>query len=216
MRTVSFSNRRLQNELNKHFVNTYTNTTGDPTAGMSINHRPTDRAGSCVRGNGKQNVQTLFLTPEGEIFHAATGFLSSEDLGKEVIYAKRLFEELQRSDNPEEVVTVSHRNRLADSGFSDEVINDRSPLAAMKMIAQQFERPSMPQRSSGFANGSSSRNFGSSDIANNPFAGFSKMQFLEDNKFSIQHPLLTADALERDPTLLVGNGKSFFSSSASQ
>jgi len=94
MRTVTFSDRNLQNMLNQNFVNTFNNTEGDPTAGQSIQHRPSDPAGSCIRGNGKQNVQTIFMTPAGEIFHVATGFLSSEDLFKEAQFSLDLFGEM--------------------------------------------------------------------------------------------------------------------------
>jgi len=91
MRTVSFSQPQVNQTLSNDFVCFTTSTEGDPSAGQSIRHRPKDPAGPCVRGNGQQNVQTLFLTPEGEIFHAASGYLAPEDMLAELEYARELF-----------------------------------------------------------------------------------------------------------------------------
>ena len=202
---MTFSNRKVQDLLNNNFVNTFSNTTGDPTAGKSINHAPDDQAGNCVRGNGKQNVQTLFLTPEGDILHAVTGVLSSPDIASEILFAGELFKQIEESDDANEMVVSQHRLRLSDEGFTEEQIDDQSPMALMRMMSSQMG-PSM-------ASGSRSRNMrnGRPD----PLAAFSKMQFLTDNKFSIQHPLLNIEEFESDPTKLVGNGKSFFASSSS-
>ena len=115
MRTVTFSEPSVQNLLNQNFVNTFSNTRGDPTAGQSIKHRPTDPAGQCIRGNGKQNVQTLFMTPEGEIFHVATGFLSADDLQEEAKFSLKLFDEIQKnrdSNQRRRWSPKSHRDRL--------------------------------------------------------------------------------------------------------
>ena len=200
MRTVSFSDRRVQNQLNRHFVNTYTDLTGDPTAGSSFKHRPSDPVGSCIRGNGKQNVQTVFLTPDGEIFHVATGFLSPDDLLQEITFARQLFSRLNSGDSQaDRIVADTHRKRLAEEGFSDASISSPRGMELMDMI-----------RNNQFA--------GSNPAMNSPngvFSGFIKTQFLSDNKFCIEHPLLPAESLERNPALLVGNGKSFFGSSSS-
>ena len=211
MRTVTFSNRKVQDLLNNNFVNTFSNTTGDPTAGKSINHAPDDQAGNCVRGNGKQNVQTLFLTPEGEIFHAVTGFLSSPDIASEILFASELFKQIEESNDATEMVVSQHRLRLSDEGFTEEQIDEQSPMALMRMMSSQMGRSNTS--GSGSMSGSGSRNMrnGRPD----PFAAFSKRQFLTDNKFSIQYPLLNIEDFESDPTKLVGNGKSFFASSSS-
>jgi len=138
MRTVSFSNQEIQNVLNDNFVNTFINTKGDPTSGMSIDHAPNDRSGTCVRGNGKQNVQTLFLTPEGGIFHAATGFLSSEDLATEISFAANLFKQLEQSNNDVQIVEDSHRQRLFDAGFSKDQTNDHSSRGLLRTTSSQY------------------------------------------------------------------------------
>ncbi len=220
MRTVSFSNRNVQKLLNNDFVNTFTNTEGDPTAGMSISHRPNDQPGSCVRGNGKQNVQTIFMTPEGNIFHAATGFLSPDDLASEIQFASGLFQKLESEENDDEIVVAAHRNRLAEAGFSESEIEDQSPMASMNMLAKQLAQNSQGGFRPGNFNmgGSSSRNgsrLGGMNSMGNPLAAFSRMQILDDNKFSIQNPMIEYESLERDPAKLVGHGKSFFASSSS-
>ncbi len=202
MRTVSFSDPEVQNMLNRKFVCATTNTKGDPTAGASIDHAPNDPPGMCIRGNGKQNVQTIFMTPAGEIFHVATGFLPPEDLSTEVRFAHDLFRQLQKEERTlqKPLVSQAHQKRLAQLGFNESEISSRNGF-------EQFM--SMP----GFSmQGGTSRN---SIAGGNPFAAMIRGQFLSDNKFSIQHPMMDWKSLERDPTSLVGNGNSFFASSSS-
>jgi hypothetical protein len=209
MRTVSFSNSHVRRLLNNDFVNTFTNTQGDPTAGMSISHRPTDAPGQCIRGNGKQNVQTIFMTPDGEIFHVATGFLSSEDLLAEARFAKELFGHLKsnQSDN-RSLVVEAHRQRLLESDFSAQQIDNRNPMMAMMM----FSPPNNPSFTFDTPEGLHS-NFGGGQSV---FEGFIRKQFLEDNQFPIRQPLMSWQNLQNDPAKLVGNGKSFFASSSSR
>ena len=161
MRTVSFSHAGLRRLLNREFVNTYVNTEGDPTAGQSIWHSPREPAGQCIRGNGQQNVQTLFMTPTGQIFHAATGFLSAEDLGREAEFALELFRSLQKeSDSDAELIRREHRERLAKSGFSDDQIQASGPRAMMMMMEQS-----------------------SMDSPRSVFDGMIRRQFLSDQQF---------------------------------
>ncbi len=208
MRTVSFSDRKVQNLLNNHFVNMFTNTAGDPTAGMSIKHSPTDSPGGCVRGNGKQNVQTIFMTPAGEIYHVATGFLPAEDLRTEIEFAGHLFAALQKEKHSkQQLVSESHHKRLAQLGFNDDEINGRNGFEQMMMMMGNGDRPQNP-----LSNSRDSQNLGG---ANGVFANLIKGQFLADNKFSIQHPLMEYSTFQDDPTPLVGNGKSFFASQSS-
>ncbi len=206
MRTVSFSEPKTSRFLNQNFVNTYNDTTGDPTSGQSIWHQPGEPAGYCIRGNGKQNVQSLFLTPAGEIFHVATGFLSPEDLLVEAEFALKLFEDLKQGRKGDRGrVIEAHRQRLESAGFSKTDIGDSNPLA--QVMGQ------MPN----FANG----NLATGRPVNRPagagqvFDAMIRRQFLQDQQFAIEHPLMSWKQLERDPTLLVGNGQSFFSSSSS-
>lgn len=210
MRTVSFSEPRVQNLLNQNFVNTFSNTRGDPTAGKSIKHRPSDPPGQCIRGNGKQNVQTIFLTPTGEIFHVATGFLSPDDLLEESSFALQIFDQLKNSDSDKSsFVAEKHRERLAGMGFKNSDINAQSDMARMMNMINGNTRSRSNRSPIG---GSSSRN---SLQGINVFQQFIDRQLLEDNQFSIKYPLMSYRQLERDPTRLVGNGQSFFASSSS-
>ncbi len=217
MRTVSFSNREVRSLLNDYFVNTFTNTEGDPTAGMSIRHRPSDPAGQCIRGNGKQNLQTIFMTPDGEIFHVATGFVPPNELVDEIKFALQLFREISKAktDNAEAIVSNAHRDRLKDLGFSDDEINARPGLESF----MQF----VPNANSNFSeqknNNSLTRDnrFSASSLPQNTvFGGFIKRQILEDNQFMVNSPLIDYRKFESDPGQLVGNGKSFFASSSSK
>ena len=203
MRTVSFSEPAVRNLLNRNFVNTFTNTKGDPTSGQSIDHAPGSPSGNCIRGNGKQNVQTIFMTPDGEIYHVATGFLSGEDLAQEANFALKLFKTMQKKpESKSDLVVAAHQSRLAENGFSDREIKANDPVSQMAMMGL----PGL--------NGSSSKSVGDK-VPRDVFGGFIKRQFLADNQFPIQYPLLGWDQLEEDPAKLVGNGKSFFSSSSS-
>jgi hypothetical protein len=210
MRTVTFSEPDLQNLLNQNFVNTFSSTRGDPTAGQSIKHRPTDPAGQCIRGNGKQNVQMLFMTPAGEIFHVATGFLSADDLQKEARFSLKLFDQLQknRDSDSRPLVAQLHRDRLREVGFDEAEINSQSEMARLMKMDDGFGAASSRRPNSR----SQSQN---SFPEGNVFQRFIEQQFLGDNQFSIKHPLISHKQLERDPTVLVGSGQSFFGSSSS-
>ena len=217
MRTVSFSNPEIRSLLNNYFVSTFTNTEGDPTSGMSIRHRPSDPAGSCIRGNGKQNLQTIFMTPDGEIFHVATGFVPPDELVDEIKFALQLFRKISNSqtENAEAIVSIAHRNRLKDLGFSDDEINARPGLESFMQL--------MPNTNANFSsqknNRSSTRNkrFSPDTVTQeNVFSGFIKRQILEDSQFMVNSPLMDYRKFESDPGQLVGNGKSFFASSSSK
>ena len=206
MRTVSFSEPKTSQFLNQHFVNTYRDTTGDPTSGQSIWHQPGEPAGQCLRGNGKQNVQSLFLTPSREIFHVATGFLSPADLLEEAQFALQLFEKLKRERGEKRASVIdAHRERLKSSGFSTDDIAQTNPLA--QVMGQ------MPNFASGHL--ATGKPLQSSPRPGQIFETMIRRQFLEDQQFAIEHPLMSWEQLERDPTPLVGNGQSFFSSSSS-
>lgn len=193
MRTVSFSDSKVRDLLNKDFVNTFSNTTGDPTAGRSIWHKPDDLAGSCFRGVGGQNVQTIFMTPEGKIFHAANGYLSADDLLDEATFAKDLFEEMKDSSGSvNEIVRRAHRDRLEELGYEKkqiEAVLSGSPFATFELATETEP--------------------------GNIFAGKTKKEVLMGNVFSIKHPMMDYRKFEKDPTPLVGKGKSAFVSTSS-
>ena len=211
MRTVSFSNPKVAKNLNEHFVSTFTNTYGDPTSGMSIKHSPGDTPGQCIRGNGKQNVQTIFMDPQGRIFHVATGYLGPEDLYEEMDFAHRLFEEMKNSSEPENLVAESHRRRLKEAGFNDQQI-DSQPLMNMAMMTGL---PGSSTRNLTGLPGSTTRNRPPNRSPGGAFDFLVQGQILSDNQFPIRYPMINQEELQRNPALLVGNGKSFFASSGS-
>ena len=230
MRTVTFSHPQVANLLNQEFVNTFTNLEGDPTAGQSIQHAPGDAAGFCVRGNGKQNVQTIFMTPAGEILHAACGFLSPEEMHEEASFALKLFRELKNESNPKNrpaVVAQAHLDRLDALGLADQNAGLSGLLDSIRN-GDGFLRPNQtPMNGSGnrnIARGSSNRNkfgkqtgpgnFHGNDAVADVLGRFTRDQFIRDNRFSVDYPLITFNQLEQDPTKLVGRENSFFSSSS--
>jgi hypothetical protein len=236
MRTVSFSDRNVQDLLNRNFLCTYTSTEGDPTAGGSIKHRPSDPPGPCIRGNGKQNVQTLFLSPNLEIFHVVTGYIAPDELIDEIQFAIQLNKQLSEgSGERAEGVRQMHRKRLQNMGFSDREIESQTWIERLVSGAQLMpdnrmsdmrRRPGSElltgQRvAQGDSTGIGLQPNGSEAMINNNigtdmFALMISQQVLDDHRFSMHYPLISASELERDPTRLVGNGSSFFASSSSR
>ena len=232
MRTVSFSNPDVRQLAKNKFVCTYTNTVGDPTSGQSISHRPSDPPGTCIRGNGKQNVQTIFVTPQGEVFHVATGFLDGSSLAEEMRFADELFQKIKRpgrNENRSLAVTKAHRQRLEKAGFTRQQIESRPGSELMTMMqTNNFNASGLRNilnqgMAGGFSNGMGNAfgTFGQNPTrpgqnqarpGQNVFSSFIRTQILSDNKFPIEHPLISASALEKQPELLVGNGMSFFAS----
>jgi hypothetical protein len=109
--------------LNTRFVCAWENIEGQPVAGASFAHSPRDPAPSCVRGNGEHNVQMLFLTPQGEIFHVLAGYLNPKDLQEELRFALSTFDALRTAptDSREGVITHAHEEivkKLEKRSFS--------------------------------------------------------------------------------------------------
>ena len=106
--------------LNNAFVPAVINTTGKPATGASFKHAPSDQAGLCTTGIGHQNVQCLFLTPEGEIFHAITGHQGPQALADEMDYAAKLFTRMKvQPEETRELVVQRHRARLTAMGVPE-------------------------------------------------------------------------------------------------
>lgn len=201
MRTVSFSSAPVRRMLRDNFVSTYMNTEGDPSAGSSFGHAPTDASGQCTRGIGKQNVQMLFLTQRREIFHTASGFRNQEDLLKELQFALDTFQRIQRKPSAAKtIVRDSHIQRLRQQGF-DEATIKRKP-SPFDLITSIQERP-------GNQTGDPSNPFGAVDRV---FAAKTRNSELADGRFAIVHPMIPIERLLENPTILVGNEKTAFSS----
>lgn len=127
MRTVSFSPAPIRDELKHHFVCHRINTEGDPSAGRSHAHAPNDPAGRCSDGVANQNVQLLFLTPKGEIFHTVSGFRGPESLQQELVFAKTLFQKIRNQpEDARSIVQVAHRQRRPNRSVSPASRSGRS------------------------------------------------------------------------------------------
>ncbi len=212
MRTVSFSNAKVQNALNHNFVCCFTNTQGDPSAGASFAHAPSDAPGPCARGAGRQNVQTIFLTPAGEIFHVATGYLDPDELLTEAAFALQLYADLQRSGGREPALVAAHGKRLRQLGFSSQQIDaPANPLTDMMLSGpnpQDFGiRMPKPQDFGVNLGGKAGGMF-------EMFGDVTRQRMLKDHRFVMANPLLSYQAFDNDPRSLVGHHQSFFGSNA--
>lgn len=139
MRTVSFSNESVIAELTKLFHCVAINTEGDPSAGISIRHRPSDAPGPCVRGVGRQNVQCLFLTPKQQVVHVASGYLDADDLLKEIKFARDLLKKISSVKNTakaKRLVSQAHHNRRTSSAESQPGL---SPETLARFMNGSFE-----------------------------------------------------------------------------
>jgi hypothetical protein len=229
MRTVTFSSDTVQRRLKNDFVCSLINTTGDPSAGSSCKHSPNDTPGPCSRGIGHQNVQCLFLTPGGEIFHAASGYLSPDDLEKELAFASETFVTMKKSPaQAKQIDAQVHARRLKELGYSDAEINQPRQNffggSGLVLFGQQNETPKNntgrgnTQRSPGFpgfGNGFPGFPNGFGDggnIFDSMLSFQTKRIVLNDQKFSIEHPLLPMNEFMKHPQLLVGNEKTSFMS----
>lgn len=207
MRTVSFSNEDVRTTIKENFVCHAFNTDGDPTAGGSQAHAPDDPTGWCTNGIGHQNVQVLFMTPEAEIFHTATGYRDAEALKAELEFAQTLFDEiLNKPESARELVVQSHKRQAAKDGFPAQTLSTNSekghsgsPWAELRHFMPTQQLINMKSMDVNEKRKQLSR----------PLAMMTK---LRDYRFICQHPMLSFTDFSADPSLLVGNGSSYFSS----
>jgi len=136
MRTVSFSSDPVQQALAADFIPAVVNTTGTAATGASCKHAPNEQPGMCTPGIGHQNVQCLFLTPSGEIFHVASGHQSPKALAAELDVASRLFAQIKKDPaHAHDLVAERHRTTLAALGAPDQPAFDM-----MGMLDGSFRR----------------------------------------------------------------------------
>ena len=188
--------------LQNDFVCQLINTLGDPTSGASVGHAPGDAAGLCTRGIGKQNVQCLFLTPSGEIFHAASGYRGPEDLRSELEFALALYRGVRKQPaNASQLVRDVHIERLRNQGFSDDLItgSDSSGMLLAMRTARDFAELN---RSTG----------NPLDAVKQAFAIKGRNSELSDGRFSVHYPMIPMQKFLEDPRILVGHESSAFQS----
>ena len=187
--------------MNRDFVCVAVNTDGDPSAGSSHAHAPSDQAGRCSPGIGNQNVQTIFLTPDQNIFHTASGFQDAAQLKKEMSFAKELFHKIQQTPRlAEKIVRSHHHDRMLQSGYSRQTLQNAgkppSSLGSQQASVAGFPGLSQPTGNSPF----------------NIFAKKTERARLLDYQFSQNYPMLSWEQFERNPRLLVGNAVTSFAS----
>jgi hypothetical protein len=197
MRTVSFSASGVRKLLDEEFICLRLNTRGDPSAGESFSLAPDDPAGPCVRGNGQQNVQILFLTPSGEFFHVLTGFVGPEELQSELEFALATYDKLSREgEDRRAVVRDAHLSFLRQASFNDTEIERPAKDAAALFAGITEDLPA----------GADGR------LSFDVFDRVVRRHVLADHRFAVDHPLLPMARFK--PETLVGSGKSFFGSTS--
>lgn len=219
MRTVSFSSPPIQQVLSKDFICHIVNSEGDPSAGMSQAHAPTDPAGLCSPGIGSQNVQTLFLTPDGNIFHTASGFRGPDDLADEIQFAGELFERIQAAPElARRTIPAMHRQRMHDAGIDDRMLNS-DPRAEMAQMMNElrasitgFGNSNGMQGSplTGMRQGRTPQQM--QQLGDSVFAGKTHRARIQDYQFAVRHPMMPVEEFLNNPRSLVGNGMSAFAS----
>ena len=118
MRAGSLSHKDVIAKLKKRYVCAWDNTEGECNAGGSFAHPPTDPAPRCIRGNGEHNVQMLFLTPDRKLLHTAAGFVSGDDLVKEIQFVDILWEMVRRAKTDsakKHLIQKAHEQALRDA-----------------------------------------------------------------------------------------------------
>ena len=207
MRTVSFSNAQVQDVLNKEFVCCSTNTLGDRSAGASLAHAPTDPPGPCGRGAGRQNIQVVFLTPEGQVFHVVSGYLDSVALLDEITFAREIWMEVNEAESEaKEVVENKHQQRLDSLGYTNREIrgvgtpNFELRLKGLSPADLGFEFPKLPGLE---LPGGTPLPFGED---------LSRLRTLKDHHYAMHHPLIPYRQFDQKVSELVGEGVSFFGS----
>jgi hypothetical protein len=88
---VTLANADVQKALDKDFVCSWSDATGDPEIGVSFAHSPKEKARPLDRGNGEHNVQILFLTPTREVFHAVVGYVEPKAFVQELALARKVY-----------------------------------------------------------------------------------------------------------------------------
>ena len=200
MRTVSFSSAPVRRILSDDFICFSLNTEGDPSAGASMAHAPTDAAGQCSQGIGKQNVQCLFLTPEGDIFHTACGFQSPEQLREHLDSAAELFHEIRENpDRANMIVRNAHQERL--DALRDDGNNARRRTPGS--LAQFLSEMARSRAGGGQFNPTA---------VSGVFDFKTRDAEYNDNRYMVEHPLIAIEEFQRNPRELVGHERTAFAS----
>ncbi len=195
MRMGSYAHPEVQAMIRAKFVPLSQNMETLAGAGSSVGHLPSDAPGFCTNRIAHQNCQALFLTPKGEFFHVATGYLSPQDLLVEMQFASGLFAEMQkRPKEARELVATAHLNRLKQLGFTESDL--KKPADPLNMRLQESGIPPI----------------GEGALGGDLFKEMARQRILVDHRYLIEHPLISHAEFERDPSPLVGKADLVFQS----
>lgn len=195
MRMGSYAHPEVQALIRAQFVPLSQNMENLPGAGSSVGHLPSDAPGFCTSRIAHQNCQALFLTPKGEFFHVATGYLSPQELMAEMQFASALFGEMKKQPKQaRELVANAHRNRLTQLGFTE---NDlKKPADPFNLRLQESGIPPL----------------GEGALGGDLFQQMARQRVLADQRYMIEYPLISHAEFERDPSPLVGKADLVFQS----
>jgi hypothetical protein len=185
---VSFSSDSVRKILNREFVCTTVNISGDENAGISLKHRPSDPPGPCLRGNGEHNVQILMLTPKGRILNVLAGYVDPAELAEELRFASKLWKDVagMNPDDAEAAVERAHSKWLNQHAA-------KRKQHVPNFMGQDFAGMRLP-----------------ADFRDQFTAMFDRGK--TDHEFARSHPLLPIDDYRSE--MLVGNAKTFFGSTS--
>jgi hypothetical protein len=146
---VTLADKDVQKALAARFVCAWQDTSGDPEAGASFAHDPKEPATDLLRGNGEHNLQVLFLTPKGEIFHAVAGYASPKDFLDEIAFAEKVWRGLAVPGvDRKALVTTMQRAAAADARKLPNPFGEDVPCSPTQSVVQAREfvakNPLMP------------------------------------------------------------------------
>jgi len=150
------------------------------------------------------------MTPDGEIFHVATGYLDPKDLIEELEFACEVFDSMQKNPkNCQQIVANAHEQRLRRLGFKPNEI-----AAADNQMTDLLMSGCNPQDIG--INVPKPQDFGVNlqGPGATLFQDVGRQRILKDNKFAMNNPLLPKKEFEKNPQSLVGRHKSFFGSNS--
>ena len=147
-------------------------------------------------------MQTLFLTPEGEIFHTASGFQKADKLVSEMDAATDLWKKIRKDrKNAREIVRGVHLARLEEFEKTKAADTRRNHSRQQDAMPRQFRPANIL---SAMQNAPS--------MADNVFSRKTRQSAYDDARFGAQYPMLPIDEFQKTPSLLVGTAVSSFAS----
>lgn len=129
------------------------------------------------------------MTSDREIMHVVAGYISPAEFLVEMEYAYELFEKLkEESGNRFDLVRTSHQDKELRSRLANRAARIETEYPSLRE-----QKSKLPSRMTGGS-------------------GSPGQLIARDDQYMIQRPLITMDEFRKNPGELVGNGRTFFSS----